>query len=532
MKTSALKCRGVVALLLLSGLLLCVSSVAWAQDFSELGSALTPDKASQVDLTGSLRLRGEMLYNLDLDHGLTPSGASLFPVPLADPSAQALYHADMRLRTDVSAYAPFGSVRVNVRLDVFDNLALGSTPDNSPLLTTSQRSPGQAVQIKRAYGEALTPLGVIVAGRMANTWGLGMVANGGECSDCNTSDAADRVAFITSQFDHFFAVAYDLAFVGPLADRKNNNRTIDIEPSDDVRTWTFAILRRRDALVLARRNKAKRLTLDYGLSASFRSQDNDVPAWYLTTTQSVPLDRNQVIRRNFSGQLYDGWIRFVSDSIRIEAEAALSMATIEEVSLIPGARFNTPVTSTQYGFAVETEFGSPLARLSGGLNLGFASGDRAPGFGARPTTQSTRAQAGDLEGAQANPPFDRTVDNFRFHPDYQIDQILFREIIGTVTDAFYLRPHLRVDLWRRTAGRLQLKMAAVFSRAVFASSTPGNQENLGIEIDPSLSYRSLDGFGMDLDYGVLFPLAGLDNVVQDRSAKPAHLLKVRLSYAF
>ena len=29
---------------------------------------------------------------------------------------------------------------------------------------------------------------------------------------------------------------------------------------------------------------------------------------------------------------------------------------------------------------------------------------------------------------------DTTVDNFRFHPDYHVDRILFREIIGTVTE--------------------------------------------------------------------------------------------------
>ena len=45
----------------------------------------------------------------------------------------------------------------------------------------------------------------------------------------------------------------------------------------------------------------------------------------------------------------------------------------------------------------------------------------------------TLAKPGDLDGAKANPPFHTNVDNFRFHPDYRIDRILFREIIGTVT---------------------------------------------------------------------------------------------------
>ena len=58
---------------------------------------------------------------------------------------------------------------------------------------------------------------------------------------------------------------------------------------------------------------------------------------------------------------------------------------------------------------------------------------------------------GQFDGPQANLPRDRTVDNFRFHPDYHIDQILFREIIGTITDAIYIRPHAARDASSRPA---------------------------------------------------------------------------------
>ena len=67
-------------------------------------SARTSSRATDVavKLDGYLRARAEDLYNLDLDRGLTPSGQPLFPVPLGNPSAQALTYADMRLRTDVA----------------------------------------------------------------------------------------------------------------------------------------------------------------------------------------------------------------------------------------------------------------------------------------------------------------------------------------------------------------------------------------------------------------------------------------------
>jgi len=109
-------------------------------------------------------------------------------------------------------------------------------------VTGTQLPPREsAFRIKRAWGAVLTPLGVIAAGRMGSDWGLGMATNGGDCPDCNTGDAADRVAFITSLGGHFWALAYDFSAVGP-ATRRNNGGSIDFDPSDDVRTFTFAFL--------------------------------------------------------------------------------------------------------------------------------------------------------------------------------------------------------------------------------------------------------------------------------------------------
>src|SRR5262249_21359661 len=66
------------------------------------------------------------------------------------------------------------------------------------------------------------------------------------------------------------------------------------------------------------------------------------------------------------------------------------------------------------------------------IESGFASGD----------------QAESLQPGQTNyqltpiiqPPGDNTISNFYFDPDYHIDQILFRHIIGTVTNAVYVKP--------------------------------------------------------------------------------------------
>ena len=521
--------------------LCCLTALVWAHDasateFSEIGRGLTPDHDAAVELSGEFRLRGERLQNLDLDHGLTPSGLPLYPVPLGDPDGQVLHHSDMRLRTDLSMYAPFGSVRVNMRLDVVDNLTLGSTPLGTPLTTTTQwpgQSNGQSfMQLKRVWGEALTPFGVVAAGRMGNTWGTGMLSNGGDCHDCDSGDAADRIAFVTSQQNHFIALAYDLGWRGPQVQRKVQTRSLDLEPSDNLRTFTAAILKQRDEIALERRTAAGKPTVDYGAVYSFRMQNNDFPLEYVPTTEDVSSESSQVMARGYRAHAVDVWFRLVAPAFRLEAEAAVLSATIEEASLLPGVSYGVPLTSLQYGGVVLTEVGRPESRVSAGLDVGLASGDSAPGFGATPAANQGPALPGDLEGSQVNPPYDTMANNFRFHPDFRIDQILFREIIGTVSDAVYIRPHARVDLWKSTAGKLTFNLSGVASSALYATSTPGNNNPLGIEIDPSLDYMSRDKFRLGLDYGVLFPLEGLDNVTQNIQAKPAQLLRLRIAYGF
>jgi uncharacterized protein (TIGR04551 family) len=129
-------------------------------------------------------------------------------------------------------------------------------------------------------------------------------------------------------------------------------------------------------------------------------------------------------------------------------------------------------------------------------------------------------------------PRDVRVDNFRFHPDYRVDRILFAEILGTVTDAIYLRPWARFRVFELGSGALTARLAATVSRALYAESTPGGDPWLGVELHPSLGWESADGFDALFEYAVLFPLAGLDNPAQGLSAQPAQLFRLRLAYKF
>ena len=525
----------VVALVVLAPLAVSASG------FTDIGQDIEKETETVVRANGALRMRLEALYNLDLDRGLTPSGQSLFPVPLSDPGGQWLTHADLRLRTDLALIVPEAGMAIHVRIDALDNLALGSQPDGVPSVTTSQRPANQPFVVERAYGQVLTPFGLLAAGRMGNDWGLGMLANGGDCASCDSGDAADRIAFFTPMLGHIWGVAYDFTAIGPTTPRNHPSRVVDVEPSDAVRTFTLAMLRYTSPIARRRRARANRITFEYGAYVSHRRQNLDVPAHYLPTANPTPIDRGQVMSRGFRATATDLWGRLTLPYGRIEVEAAMLFARIEQPSLVPGVELADSYESRQTGLAFESDFGPDHATGGGawslGLDGGYASGDPAPGFGAllgarNGGTSAAAPQPGDIDGPQAFAPRDTRVDNFRFHPDYRVDRILFREIIGTVTDAVYIRPHTRFRLASLGPGRLELGVAAIASMAVETASTPGGARGLGVEIDPTLAYITDHGFVASLEYAALFPLAGLDNPLLGLDAKPAQLLRLRLGFNY
>ncbi len=518
-------------------LLALLALPASASGLADHGDDLYPRETTEVRLNGVFRVRGDLLHNLDLDRGTDPTGRPLFPVPLSDPNAQDLFTTDARLRTDLAIYAPFASIAVKVRTDLLDDLVLGSTPALSPgygTAPTPAASPGQLpsslLHVRRAYAEALTPFGLFTAGRMGNHWGLGILTDGGDRIDSDHGDAADRIAFVTALAQHLWALAYDFAAVGPLAPRPAGARSVVLDPSVDVHGVTFAVMNVREDVSVRRRLRAGKPTLEYGLIGSYRWQDFDAPVTYLPTVAGA-LTPASVMVRGFRAGTVDGWLRYQSPWLRVEAEAAALFAQVDQPSLVPGVLLRDPVSSAQLGAALETQLGGDGARFVGGLNAGFASGDPAPGFGAFPRAGAA-STPGVLDAPQVNVPRDTRVDNFRFSPDYRVDRILFAEIIGTVTDALYLRPWGRARLMDFASSALVLKASATLARAVYASSTPGNDAALGVEADTGLEWHSHDGFNALLEYAVLFPMAGFDNPAQHLTAQPAQLARLRFAWVF
>ncbi len=162
-------------------------------------------------------------------------------------------------------------------------------------------------------------------------------------------------------------------------------------------------------------------------------------------------------------------------------------------------------------------------RFAVGGEFGIASGDSAPGFGNFPgrcnlslaATDPLRcnqmALPGSFDGQQysaiAAQDSSPSINNYRFNPAYQVDLILWRRLIGTVTDAWYLKPTFRWDI----LDGLNVGAQVVYSQAITATSTPsGTSTPLGVELDLGVKYQSDDGFVFFLDYGLLKLLSGFN----------------------
>ena len=526
-------------------LLLCVGATAAAQP-ADPALARPETVAAKLDrymdLHGYFRVRFDVMDNHDLNHGPTPStGQPLFPTATSGEGGP-LTSANMRLRLEPLIRVGWG-VTLQARFDFLDNVVLGSTPEGLPASVQAPMSGGStmmvspraganaevdSVQVKRVWGDVALPFGVLSVGRMGALvdWGTGFFINSGNGIDCDRGDVGDRVSFATPLFGHLLAFAFDFGASGPTSAtlRVDDAQPYDLDRRDDVRSYALLFARYDLPEVVERYRRAGRTVLQYGAVASLRTQEYDVPVYYLTGDCGRTYDENDVVRRGLLAFAGDVWFGLRRGGLSLDLEGALVLSRVQNASLLPGVDTRNEITGRQWGGVVRAQYAWPRLQLH--LELGLASGDPAPGFGVRPPLYQIGSQPGDLDGPQINLPGDTTVDNFRFNPDYHVDLILWRRIIGTVTDAFYARPSVS---WEALKG-FWIDGALISSTALQAASTPSGARDLGLELDLGVRYRLELGFEARLTYGVLFPLAGLDNTRLGLDAEPAQSLHVVLAF--
>jgi uncharacterized protein (TIGR04551 family) len=555
------------------------AEIQGAQSAAEfLGAVAEGPKLEFLQLDGYLRVRGQLMVNLDVTDNSDASGHYLFPVPLQDPQGRdTLNTSNMRLRLEPTLNVS-EHVRVRAQLDILDNRVLGSStsalrddpssPYPVPFYGSSRldasgdpRVDRPAIAPKRAWAEVQTPVGLLGFGRMPSEWGLGILTNAGSGIDDDFGDSVDRVQFalppVTTPLGRLtFVPILDFDSEGvlyrdPRAGNTGVGQPFDAESGDDGRTYALKIARLDTEDEIRRKLERSQSSVNYGLYYNYRTQRWFYPEWNAdgldcTTDPATCADTGTAVHRSAYAHVADLWFRFLGPRLRVEAELAGVYGQIGNASADP-ATASGELLLRQWGGSLLAEYQVAPNRVTLGGEVGAASGDDAPGFGNVPSRVNAAAAAnpggptpyGSLEGSQWRAGSDRTIRNFRFNPAYRVDLILWRHVLGQVTDAFYVKPKLR---WDMLPG-LRLDLSVIYSQALFSESTPSASQDattgtitnkgkasLGIEADAILTYTSGDGFQAFGEWGVLQPMKGLETASGKLSR--AHFLSFGIAAKF
>lgn len=557
-------------------------------------------KKPLLELHGYFRFRGDILQNMAMDvaPGLPPNNVlpgnsrtlfSWFPFfypinsygPLSKGDARTniqkglskptdydrtLASANMRFRM-LTTLNVSEQIRIHTTMDFLDNLVLGSTARGHqgllqdpfvPMigLGGTQLPPSNgtngfmdSIRVRHVYAEVMTPLGMFRAGRMPSHWGLGILANSGMKTNSDYGDTVDRVMFVTQLFNHYIIPAFDIVSSGATSANPQNTaflgQPFDLSTADNAYQFVLAIARSDRGRKLRDKMENGDTIFNYGAYFIYR--------WQNYSSECIPgpncrVDGAQnpnavngsgrypsnipLSNRGLSMVIPDIWLRLlIGEKMRLELEWVFVIGAHTDKAAIGGTPVaiasgpdGKPVGILQWGGALEFEYRFLEGALRLELKLGIASGDK------------------DFSSRWGNAPdTDQKLNNFRFDSDYQIDMILWREMYGGVTNAWYGKAQLTYNFlgnpWEEDG--IGLRVAGIYSMALNQDATLGQAGPLGVELNANLRYASSDGYSFVVDYGVLFPLPGLSfarvqNGVRTEVLKPtiAQRINFRINIKF
>ncbi len=502
------------------------------------------------ELHGYLRFRSYLFHELNLgiwNQTLGPKAS--FPVPYSEfgstgeksnplnPASSCaqrnntncrtdnLTSADMRMRLEPTINVT-EQVRVHAQFDVFDNMVLGSTPQgyylnnagasggaatksgdvpyvfgstSAQTQTAGVNAVTNSIVAKRAWAEVRTPFGELRFGRMPNEWGTGMFINNGDCFDCDYGQNVDRVMFASKLWGHFIAFMWDWVATGPttqiIGPQQGQGVFYNADTLDDVSQWALALGKQDKPDELREKLDAGKIVFNYGGYFIYRQQD-----WDQTGSLALSGNTEQSLQaglhpRHAKEFIPDIWLRLNWKKLHIEAEGAMQVGTIGNLSDIYGASYKGSTRILTGGFVAKADYKLLHDALKIFFEVGYASGD---------DSEDPNAITNFQHATYA--PINNQIGRFSFDPDYHVDLILFRRILGTVSNATYFKPGVSYDIIDNFGARVDL----MYALANHPVGYPGNSYNLGLEIDGQLMYKNEEeGFYAGLVYGVLFPFAAL-----------------------
>lgn len=510
-----------------------------------------------------------------MDVPVVSSGMTRDPSSPAAPCGdKSLAAANIRLRLEPTLNVS-DRVRVLSQIDVLDNTILGSTPDSLagldrvyadripqapiPFLYTTQDPPEigingytSSIRAKRAWAEIDTEFGSLRFGRMPWHFGRGISFNNGNCLDCNGGTTVDRLAVLTEIYAHQLTLALDFGAQGltsgqlDLGRLSSSGYPIDLAQDDDVFQYMAAVTKIDPPVRLRERVDRGEVVVNYGGQLVYRKQqmafrdDECAGVTSLTDPAQVPpmcvvppTAPEQTPKLAFVNALLmqpNVWLKLQYKILTVEFEGTAVLGRMDRGGLLVAAPEDrdSRVTFRQFGWVLANELRLYRDTFFVGVETGGATGDQA----------ESRGYLNYRWRYVQQPAGDRSIRDFKFSPDYHVDSILFRHILGTVTNAVYIKP--AISYWFDLQQTRQLGIAGsfIYSVAQVPVSTPGNALGYGLEMNASLLYRNTgEGFYAGITWGVLWPMGALNRPVsiwagEAADAKAAQIFRGFLGVRF
>jgi uncharacterized protein (TIGR04551 family) len=479
------------------------------KDSTESGANMRFRLNPELHISDNLRIVSQVDLLDDVVLGSTPN--SYATQPSTSSSSSATSANGYTSASNATGYAP-----VN-----YAPISFLSTTQGTP--TAGVNGYTNSIEAQRVWGEYVTPVGELRFGRMPDQWGLGIVANAGDSIDSDYQTNIDRIMFMTGikSMDLYFGGAWDFISSGPT--NANAYSVYGGQPYNtcnlcNVNEWATWLVHKTQPEIQRLMLSRGQLVLDGGLYATYRSQYIDLsPGETPWSTPYGTAANNGLEPRQAWLVTPDLWVQALWRKLRFEAEAVTSQG---QIGYLTGLNTNVdrPVRVQEWGLATQTELRVLDDRLDLQFGFGWGSGDAYAHNG---TSNALQPAASGVESEYTTHGQVAPISTFRFHPDYRIDLIFWRDIMTRVEGAYYFRPSVDYDIVRHADGeRLGGGAAFIWSRASEFIQTPGHKSDLGVELDLQLYYQSRDGslndapdkiggFYTMLQYGVFFPMGGL-----------------------
>jgi uncharacterized protein (TIGR04551 family) len=526
-----------------------------------------------------------MLHNFDLDtyssaeqRGTSAVLPTLSKSQNLKTKSDTLSFANIRFRYEPILHIS-EKLRIKSTMDIADNLILGSTVDGGPaslysrpdvpfeLFADTQRpieaginSYQSAFRLKNIWGEWENELLKVEVGRMRHHWGLGVMANGGQCLNCDFGDSIDRLQLTTKQLDTYISLAWDFPSEGATGWNNQINtvnqaygQAKDFDQRDDVNQFAVTLQQRAisDDELAIRKEKLKggSAVFEWGLYNIIKNQEYS--SVLKNSTNALALKNSDYLLINSQSFLYQPSL-FLSlsyhptprETYDLKLEAVGMFGSIKNVPNLAYQKFpaescsdptlsvadcpsNQIIKNRQkniqaWGYAME--FRAKFKDIRWGLLHGSASGDQNGGY---------------YGNGQFNDPNNRdgTLSAFRFDRDYLVDLILFREVLGGIFNATYIKPYFGLEIPKKKDEFWGMQISLIYSMAMKSQYTSGKQGPLGLELNAEAYMMETNRFRWSLLYGFLFPMSGMNLLDTQGSkilleAKVAQTLQMHLTFMF